>query len=263
MNKRLWSSTLILASACFTMAWDGSTFDGSDWLVNGNAELTGTGTKNGPEVGWNVNFWGNNNRQIDVVSYSSISSLAPADRPANAGNNFFMGGQTNSGSWFVQLTQLFSFTGNVPACNKIDAGNVPFKLSGYLGNIAQNYYAQTWTQLIGKFTLANGSIAYDKIVGDLGNGHTTDDSSLGGKSAFRYVEWSGLIPSLTRKIEIFVILGKNGDGWDPSGGPTQTANFAAADNIKFNVGTAAVPEPMSMIALGLGAVGLIARRRRK
>ncbi len=257
MNKRLWSSTLILASACFTFAWDGSTFDGSDWLVNGNAELTGTGTKTGPQVGWNVNFWGNNNRQIDVVSYSSITSLAAGDRPANAGNNFFMGGQTNSGSWFVQLTQLFSFTGNVPACNKIDAGNVPFQLSGYLGSIAENYYAQTWVELIGKFTLSNGSVAYDKVVG------RTTDVTFNGKSGFKYVEWTGVIPTLTRKIEIFVNMGKNGDGWDPSGGPTQTANFAAVDNIRFNVGTAPVPEPASMIALGLGAVGLIARRRRK
>lgn len=257
MNKRLWSSTLILASAGFTMAWNGSSFDGSDWLVNGNAELTGTGTRTGGEVGWNVNVYGNNNRKVDVNSYADLTSLAAANRPAGGGNNYFMGGVTNTTDWFIQLAQSFSFTGNVPACTTIDKGDVKFSLSGYLGNIAQGYYAQTWTQLIGKFWLANGTVVYDKVIG------STNDGTFNGASGFKYFEWNGIIPVNTRKIEIFVNLGKNGDGWDPTGGAKQYTNFAAADNIKFNVGTAPVPEPASMIALGLGAVGLIARRRRK
>jgi len=280
MSKHFWftvAASSLIAGSAFSF-----TFDGSNWVVNGDFEATGAGNMNktvNPLFGWEVGGWMNNNctnSTVVVRNYSTVWDWAnPNSVPggwsydgpsaSSRGNNFLTGGVVtgNNGGWWVQgMRQLFWIYGNNEAISKIDAGNLKFSLSAYLGGFTEGPWAgtQSGAKIILKCT-GTYSGSQEFSLGQINTQNAGSGKTYWSNLDYQVVE--GVIPVGTRAIELFVLMNHWGPGWSGAGNTTDpNYNYAAVDNIKFNVGQP-VPEPMSMIALGLGAVGLIARRRRK
>ena len=134
-------ASVLGAGAAFASAF---TFNGSDWLINGNAEATAVGNTNktiNPSFGWTVGGWLNNgcsNTTVEVRSYASVWDMVTgsgvdgwtyAGPPsATRGNNMFVGGGPVSGNtngWYIAgMYQDNWIYGNTAAITTIDKGNV-------------------------------------------------------------------------------------------------------------------------------------------
>jgi hypothetical protein len=282
MSKHLWL-TSIAAVVCTGSAF-GFTFDGSNWIKNGDFEATATGNTNNslnPAFGWEVGGWRNNgcsNSTAEVRSYSTIWDFADPSTTLNGwgymgpelnkrGNNLLIGGGPttgNSGQWYaLGLRQDFWIYGNNEAISKIDAGNLEFNLSGWLGGITAGEWAgsQCGAEVVIKFNRPNqSSIEYKLPRVDTPN--SVGDNS-GYWSGMKQESVNGIIPVGTRDIEVFIFMLHSYTGWDGAGNHTDpNYNYAVADNIVLSVGKP-VPEPATLIVLGLGALGVMARRRRR
>jgi hypothetical protein len=282
MSKHLWLTSL--AAVLCTGSAFGFTFDGKNWVKNGDFEATGTGYTNrdlNSSFGWMVGSWTNNacsNTTVEVRSYASVWDFAdPSAVPdgwgyagpsvASRGNNFLVGGgpvkDKTLDQWWVQgLYQDFWIWGDNTAISKIDAGNLDFKFSGYVGGITTGPWASTQSaaRVLMKCTgTYSGSKEYELPAA----GANDNTAGSGIWSSLTYKEVNGLIPVGTRRIEMFIFLNHWGNGNSGAGNITDPLyNYAAVDNIVLSVGKP-VPEPATMLVLGLGALGVIARRRRR
>ena len=254
------------------------TFNGSDWLINGNAEATAVGNTNAtlnPSFGWTVGGWLNNgctNTTVEVRSYASIWDMSDTNgvdgwnysgpSAAIRGNNLFVGGgpvSGNSNGWYIQgMYQDEWLYGNADADSRIDKGNVSYDFSGWFGGISPAAWTGTaaWAEAQVHFT----GTGVDKwvTIGGINSPFRSTNGAGGSWSNLAYSDATGLIPVGTRRIEVFLDLGHDGNGW----GNDTTYNYGAADDVSFKV-TQAVPEPATMTALALGLVGILARRRRR
>jgi hypothetical protein len=281
MPRHLWL-TSIATVACTGSAF-GFTFDGSNWIVNGDFEATAAGYTNNtlePGFGWMVGSWVNNgctNSTAEVRTYASVWDFADPSTTLDGwgykgpsldtrGNNLLVGGGpvtgTTSNWWVEGLYQSFWIWDNDEAIAKIDAGDLKYKFSGYLGGITVGPWAATQCaasvlmKCTGTYTGSS-----EVTIGPV----STNNASAGTDywSTLDYKEASGLIPVGTRRIEVFIFLNHWSDGWSGAGNITDPEyNYSAVDNVVLSVGEP-VPEPATMIVLGLGALGVIARRRRR
>lgn len=218
----------------------------TNWVVNGDAE-SGVGSSDGsivPVPDWNAVGL---TPMFTAIQYQSSAGGFPAfsdPGPASRGVNFFDGGNGNATAQGAQNVDVSSFAA------QIDAGQINFVMSAYLGGFAdQNDFA-----------------VFNVLFLDAGNGQIGVSPALSSPTAAArslqtelVVEsFSGTIPTGTRTVEFLLSMtrqqGLSNDGY--------------ADNLSFvasSVGVApSAPEPASFAMFGIGGVALavIGRRAR-
>jgi hypothetical protein len=260
------------------------TFDGSDWLSNGNGEATATGNMNNtidPNFQWSLPGWPSNNctnGTVEVRSYASIWDMADVNgtdgwgyagpSAAERGDNLIIGGGPRTGGdggqwWYIGMYKDNWIYGNTAAIAQIDTGTVAYDFSGWLGGVSAGVWTGTggWAQAkVHFFGNDAGAPHVDQWVtlGSISEPYRTANGTGDVWSRLTYDQETGFIPVGTRRAEIFVYLGHDVNGWSNDA----TYTWGAVDNISFKV-TQTVPEPATMAALGLGVIGLLARRRKK
>jgi hypothetical protein len=216
---------------------------GSNLIVNGDAE-SGTGSATGavvPVPNWTTvgNF--------TVVTYANSSGfpVATDPGPASRGNNFFAGGNSASSS----ASQTISLS---PSFSAIDAGNVSFNLSGFLGGFSSQ---DDNASLSAVFRNAGGTGLGTFSIGPVLAADRSSATGLLARST------SGAVPIGTRDILVTLsmtrLAGTSNDGYADNLSLVLNNNTPAATS---------VPEPSSIPGILVGGalvVGVIRKRKQK
>jgi hypothetical protein len=211
--------------------------------VNGDAE-SGTGSVDGFGTSVIAPGWSRVG-DFTAITYAIGGGYpgATSPGPVNRGNNFFGGGSgfaSSSGSQTILLSSSFS---------EIDAGNVTFNLSGFLGgfeNQADN------AALSAVFRNAGGTGIGTFAIGPVSAADRTNITGLLSRST------SGSVPIGTRDILVTLsmerFLGPSNDGY--------------ADNLSLvltnNTPTTSVPEPSAVPGILIGGAlvfGAVKKRK--
>jgi hypothetical protein len=242
-------------------------------IVNGDAEagIAGTNTYDVVTVpGWMTT----NNFSVYRYNSDSIFPAFTSPGPVNRGNNFFGGGPLNVGgpdsgispaigfSNFSTIYQLSSNQANGVSSSAtafqtidlfsdaetIDAGNISFNLSGFLGGYS---IKQDAASVMASFLDVNNSILSSSSIGpvtDLDRNFTTGLQERAN---------AGLVPVGTRSILVELQM----NAIDPDGSINSYNNNAYADNLSLvltaNTPVQKIPEPSEVPGLLIGGALLI------
>jgi hypothetical protein len=182
---------------------------GSNLIVNPGAEAN-TGVSDKTHIvkptGWTVNG------TATVVKYGATGDFPTSSSPgpSSRGSNFFAGGPSSAEADLFQTINLSSIG------SSIDAHDITFSLSGYLGGIAN--------QADNASVFVNFSNSSSGFVSQVDIGPVTA-ADRGNVTGLLYRSLNGTIPATTRFAQIQVHF-----EWDSG-----TYNDAYADNLSFVV----------------------------
>lgn len=226
-------SHLIAALALAPLAAHAASF-GPNLIVNGDAEA-GAGSSDGSKVG--VPGWVTTSN-FTAVKYGASGGFpfAADPGPANRGQNFFAGGDSNPFSSARQTIDLASLSAS------INSGKTQFDLSGWLGGYAGQNDRATLTvtfrdssqNVISSTSLASVSAA-DRVNG---TGLVLRDTQ-------------GYIPVGALSADIVLDMTRDAGSY----------NDGYADNLSFSVAAVPEPETYAMLLGGLALLGVAARRK--
>ena len=188
-------------------------------VLNGDAEACPTAAQNAtdPQV-TNIPNW-TTTGGFSVGAYGGGSFLSTSDYlPVSHGSKFFYGGPGSKLSTAVQTVDLSA------AASNIDAGQVKFYLSGYLGFIAGSYDTINTINLKAEFQDASGN----NLLGSTASGPSTADVNVAAGLMLRTA--TGFLPPNVRKARVTVNLSSSSSGY----------NGYAADNVSLILTTDAL-----------------------
>lgn len=190
------------------------------------------GTNPAPD-GWN--FTASN---LSTASYSESNS--DTSRPFDSLTNNFVNAE--DGNWFISFG-AFNVGGGGPSseANYDSLSQVLSTVSGQVYNVTYSIYA-----LGGDGTAGDGSGDYFNVTW---NGNVVTGSQIS-DNATSFGKWIQYTVNVTGTGSDTLALNGYND-----------TSYVNVDNV--SVTAQAVPEPASMAALGIGLIGLVARRRRK
>jgi hypothetical protein len=212
---------------------------GSNLITNGDAEV-GSGSPGGFVV--SVPNW-TTSGNFTVVEYTAGGGFPTTTDPGpgDRGTNFFAGGPSNSSS---SASQSIDVTDGASA---IDTGDVLFAVSGYLGGFASQHDNAILTAYFLNTSNLNLGTAF---IGPVTNSDRGDLTGL----LFRTT--SGTIPIGTRTIKLDLNMtrleGSYNDGY------ADNLSLVLTDSSNHTV----IPEPSTMLLLGLGLIGVAGVRRK-
>ncbi|HTP36687.1 MAG TPA: IPT/TIG domain-containing protein [Candidatus Acidoferrales bacterium] len=181
-------------------------------VANGDAESCPAAAQNAtdPQVA-NIPNW-TITGGFSAGSYGGGSFLSASDYiPVSHGSKFFYGGPGSKLATAVQTVDLSAAAAN------IDAGQVKFYLSGYLGFIGGSYDAINTISLKAEFQDASGN----NLLVSTAAGPSTADVNVPAGLMLRIA--TGFLPANVRKAKVTVNLGTSSSGY----------NGFAADNISL------------------------------
>jgi hypothetical protein len=209
---------------------------GVNLIANPDAEAGGPGPTSDTVVavpGWTTqgNF---TIHQYGDPFYLTTTSPGPSDR----GSNFFYGGPANSSS---SGSQIIDESSDIAT---IKTGRVTYDLSGWLGGYdSQGDNAVLTVTFLGTSNTVLGSAS----IGPVSN---TDRDNISG---LLFRDTTGDLPAGTLMIDVQLqmtrLQGSDNDGY--------------ADNLSFVLHANSVPEPASLIMLGIGSLSLFGYIRRR
>lgn len=211
---------------------------GSNLIVNGDAESDlgrNDGTAIGAVTGWTTTG------QFTVITYANPNGYPTnADPgPASRGNNFFGGGFASPST----ASQLITLS---PGFTEIDAGNVSFDLSGFLGGFGSQNDNATLSAI---FRDAGGTGLGTFSIGPVLAADRGNLTGLLERST------SGTVPIGTRNILVTVNMLLTGG----------SSNDGYADNLSLvlnNNAATAVPEPFTVIGTIVGGTAALRLRKK-
>jgi hypothetical protein len=200
-------------------------------IKNGDAE-TGLGGNSQVVV---VPNWQDLTGNFTVIKYDIGGGyLASGDPgPSDRGLNYFSGGTNNLYSSAYQVTDILD-----------NAGNAGFYASGYFGGFA----GQTdYSQLTIQFLDVNASVISFVTFG------STTPSERGGVTGLLFKEITGVTPVGTTQIAFKLEMQRE----------QGSANDGYADNLFFSITPVPEANTVSMLLVGLGLLGLMAKRKKQ